>query len=87
MFIDGTQVHLQEVHRNIYGLTRSVNVCFCRNDLPESSFKYQLLGLNLLCLLAQNRVAEFHTELELLPPKEIQVSSNSKRNNLRSIGQ
>ncbi|CAN8000626.1 unnamed protein product, partial [Ixodes hexagonus] len=43
-----------------------------RNDLPESAYKYQLLGLNLLCLLAQNRVAEFHTELELLPAKEIQ---------------
>ncbi|XP_013773839.1 LOW QUALITY PROTEIN: 26S proteasome non-ATPase regulatory subunit 8-like [Limulus polyphemus] len=43
-----------------------------QGDLPESAFKYQLLGLNLLCLLAQNRVAEFHTELELLPPKEIQ---------------
>ncbi|XP_065309702.1 26S proteasome non-ATPase regulatory subunit 8 [Dermacentor albipictus] len=43
-----------------------------QNDLPESTYKYQLLGLNLLCLLAQNRVAEFHTELELLPAKEIQ---------------
>jgi len=42
------------------------------NELPESAYKYQLLGLTLLCLLAQNRVAEFHTELELLPPKEIQ---------------
>ncbi|GFY21455.1 26S proteasome non-ATPase regulatory subunit 8 [Trichonephila clavipes] len=45
-----------------------------RNDLPESASKYQLLGLNLLCLLAQNRVAEFHTELELLPAKEIQTN-------------
>lgn len=40
--------------------------------LLESAFKYQLLGLNLLCLLSQNRVADFHTELELLPAKEIQ---------------
>ncbi|KFM80339.1 26S proteasome non-ATPase regulatory subunit 8, partial [Stegodyphus mimosarum] len=45
-----------------------------QNDLPESASKYQLLGLNLLCLLAQNRVAEFHTELELLPAKEIQTN-------------
>uniref|UniRef100_T1JGC0 26S proteasome non-ATPase regulatory subunit 8 n=1 Tax=Strigamia maritima TaxID=126957 RepID=T1JGC0_STRMM len=45
-----------------------------KDDLPESAYKYQLLGLNLLCLLSQNRVAEFHTELELLPPKEIQTS-------------
>lgn len=43
-----------------------------RDELPESSYKYQLLGLNLLRLLAQNRLAEFHTELELLPAKEIQ---------------
>lgn len=33
---------------------------------------YQLLGLNLLFLLSQNRVAEFHTELELLPGDIIQ---------------
>lgn len=32
-----------------------------REELPESSYKYQLLGLNLLRLLAQNRLAEFHT--------------------------
>ena len=31
----------------------------------------QLLGLNLMCLLSQNRVAEFHTELERLPSKEL----------------
>ncbi|XP_074656852.1 26S proteasome non-ATPase regulatory subunit 8-like [Tubulanus polymorphus] len=43
-----------------------------RDDLPESAYKYQLLGLNLLCLLSQNRLAEFHTELELLPAKELQ---------------
>jgi len=35
--------------------------------LQESPRQYQLLGLYLLCLLSQNRVAEFHTELELLP--------------------
>ena len=39
--------------------------------LPESPYKYQILGLNLLSLLAQNRVAEFHTELELLPVEEL----------------
>jgi len=41
------------------------------DKLPESAFKYQLLGLNLLCLLSQNRVAEFHTELERLPLNQI----------------
>lgn len=29
--------------------------------LPESANRYQLLGLNLLRLLSQNRLAEFHT--------------------------
>lgn len=29
---------------------------------------YELLGLDLLCLLAQNKVGEFHTALEHLPP-------------------
>lgn len=29
--------------------------------LPESANKYQLIGLNLLRLLSQNRLAEFHT--------------------------
>ena len=46
----------------------------CLLQLPESQFKYQLLGLNLLCLLSQNRVSEFHTELERLPADKIQNS-------------
>lgn len=43
--------------------------------LEESPNKYQLLGLNLLRLLSQNRLAEFHTEVELLPPDVIQSNS------------
>jgi 26S proteasome regulatory subunit N12 len=42
--------------------------------LPESALKYQLLGLNLLCLLSQNRVAEFHTELERIPLDQIKTN-------------
>ncbi|KAG0448370.1 hypothetical protein HPP92_027865 [Vanilla planifolia] len=34
--------------------------------IPPSSQEYPILGLNLLRLLVQNRIAEFHTELELL---------------------
>ncbi|KAK9949899.1 hypothetical protein M0R45_005409 [Rubus argutus] len=37
-----------------------------RNRLPSSRHEYPILGLNLLRLLVQNRIAEFHTELELL---------------------
>jgi len=44
------------------------------DKLPESAFKWQLLGLNLLCLLSQNRVAEFHTELERIPLEQIQTN-------------
>jgi len=35
--------------------------------LPLSARQYMLLGLNLLRLLANNRMGEFHTELELIP--------------------
>ena len=34
---------------------------FLRGTLEESPYMFQLLGLNLLSLLAQNRLAEFHT--------------------------
>jgi 26S proteasome regulatory subunit N12 len=37
--------------------------------LPPSQQEYPILGLNLLRLLAQNRIAEFHVELELLGPE------------------
>lgn len=36
----------------------------------------ELLGLNLLCLLSQNRVAEFHTELELFAHPDVHVLEN-----------
>ncbi|XP_042501690.1 26S proteasome non-ATPase regulatory subunit 8 homolog A-like isoform X1 [Macadamia integrifolia] len=36
--------------------------------LPPSPQEYPILGLNLLRLLVQNRIGEFHTELELLSP-------------------
>ena len=39
----------------------------CAAILPESQRQFPILGLNLLRLLAQNRIAEFHTELELIP--------------------
>uniref|UniRef100_A0A674IBD3 26S proteasome non-ATPase regulatory subunit 8 n=1 Tax=Terrapene triunguis TaxID=2587831 RepID=A0A674IBD3_9SAUR len=45
-----------------------------KDELPDSAYKHQLLGLNLLFLLSQNRVAEFHTELERLPAKDIQTN-------------
>ncbi|GAX78818.1 hypothetical protein CEUSTIGMA_g6255.t1 [Chlamydomonas eustigma] len=38
-----------------------------RSLLPKSDQEPILIGLNLLRLLVQNRIAEFHTELELIP--------------------
>lgn len=35
--------------------------------LPISVLQFQLQGLNLMFLLANNKIAEFHTELELIP--------------------
>ncbi|XP_025198978.1 26S proteasome non-ATPase regulatory subunit 8 [Rhopalosiphum maidis] len=49
-----------------------------RDKLPESANQYHLLGLNLLFLLSQNRVAEFHTELELLPYDIVQTNTYIK---------
>ena len=39
-----------------------------RDLLPQSDMENTLVGLNLLRLLVQNRIAEFHTELEVIPP-------------------
>ncbi|XP_078046134.1 regulatory particle non-ATPase 12 [Augochlora pura] len=47
-------------------------------DLRESGRKYEFLGLNLMFLLSQNRVAEFHTELELIPSDVIETNTNIK---------
>ena len=40
--------------------------------MPPSQNEQLIAGLNLLRLLVQNRIAEFHTELELIP-QEVSV--------------
>ncbi|EIE22372.1 hypothetical protein COCSUDRAFT_37026 [Coccomyxa subellipsoidea C-169] len=40
--------------------------------LPPSQQENLIVGLDLLRLLVQNRIAEFHTELELLSPQALQ---------------
>eukprot|EP00884_Botryococcus_braunii_P018161 jgi/Botrbrau1/5028/Bobra.0396s0041.1 len=42
-----------------------------RSLLPPSSQESLILALNLLRLLVQNRIAEFHTDLELIPPEAL----------------
>lgn len=46
----------------------------CRGLLTPSKQQNLITGLNLLRLLVQNRIAEFHTELELIPQ---QVSTSA----------
>uniref|UniRef100_A0A2P2I054 26S proteasome non-ATPase regulatory subunit 8 n=1 Tax=Hirondellea gigas TaxID=1518452 RepID=A0A2P2I054_9CRUS len=43
-----------------------------KDSIVESCYMYELLGQDLLCLLAQNKVGEFHTALELLPREVLQ---------------
>lgn len=43
-------------------------------DLPAASYKYPILGLNLLFLLSENKIAEFHTELERIDARAVQES-------------
>lgn len=40
------------------------------SDLPQSERMWPIIGLNLMGLLAHNRIAEFHTELELIPIRD-----------------
>lgn len=42
-----------------------------------------LVGLNMMRLLVQNRIAEFHTELELIPP-EARISAHLLLNTLHT---
>jgi 26S proteasome regulatory subunit N12 len=53
--------------RDLAGFERHVAQLQQLYALLESPLKYELLGLNLLRLLAVDRLAEFHTELELIP--------------------
>ncbi|EGD81257.1 hypothetical protein PTSG_11292 [Salpingoeca rosetta] len=45
------------------------------SKMPESSFMYELLGLDLMHLLSQNRIADFHTALERLDTTLIQENT------------
>ena len=48
-------------------ISERVPACCGRSLLPPSKAEALTTGLNLMRLLVQNRIAEFHTELELLP--------------------
>ncbi|KDQ64726.1 hypothetical protein JAAARDRAFT_167316 [Jaapia argillacea MUCL 33604] len=46
------------------------------SSLPPSPNEYPIRGLNLIRLLTQNRIADFHTTLESLPLRADSISSN-----------
>ena len=45
------------------------HLAVARSVLPQSPQANIIIGLDLLRLLVENRIAEFHTELELLSPE------------------
>lgn len=49
---------------------------FHRSSLPPSKHEFPLRGLNLIRLLTQNRIADFHTTLESLPLPADEISVN-----------
>ncbi|KAJ1971478.1 regulatory particle non-ATPase [Dimargaris xerosporica] len=46
----------------------------CTAQLPSSPRRYPLIGLNLLRLLTQSRIADFHTALEMIDPTELRTN-------------
>lgn len=62
-------------HRNC-GTTDALSLLSCHcllcfsSMLPESERQWPIMGLNLVYLLANNRIGEFHTELEAIPVKQ-----------------
>lgn len=46
-----------------------MHLAITRSVLPQSPQANIIIGLDLLRLLVENRIAEFHTELELLSPE------------------
>ncbi|KAI8343929.1 COP9 signalosome [Chlamydoabsidia padenii] len=47
--------------------------------LPPSPQMYPLIGLNLLRLLSQNRLSDFHTSLETIDPEQLQSNQYIKQ--------
>lgn len=50
-----------------------------RSVLPPSPQMYPLIGLNLLRLLSQNRLSDFHTSLETIDPEQLQTNQYIKQ--------
>ncbi|ORY94609.1 cornichon protein-domain-containing protein [Syncephalastrum racemosum] len=61
--IDSFERYIAQLHTYYHDLVTA---------LPPSSQMYPLLGLNLLRLLSQNRLSDFHTALEAIEPDQLQ---------------
>lgn len=48
----------------------------CSSSLPPSKREFPIRGLNLIRLLTQNRIADFHTTLESLPLPADEINEN-----------
>lgn len=48
-------------------------------ELPPSTQMYPLIGVNLLCLLSQNRLSDFHTALESIDSDQLQNNAYIKQ--------
>lgn len=51
----------------------------CRSVLPSSPQMFPLIALNLLRLLSQNRLSDFHTALETIDPEQLQSNAYIKQ--------
>lgn len=59
-------------------MSQSLTPAFLYNStvLPQSKREFPIRGLNLIRLLIQNRIADFHTTLESLPIPADEISQN-----------
>ena len=65
---------MTQLLNKVYTVRTSNDLPPYRQNLPQSDREYMFMGLNLIHLLSQNRITEFHTLLELLDPAAIASS-------------
>lgn len=66
-----------ESFQRVIGQLKSSYAAFANTldkQIGESTAKYHMLGLDLMCYLAQNDLPSFHMELERIPPKQTTAS-------------
>jgi hypothetical protein len=51
------------MHHSLEYTSELVTILLCDRDAPETEIMCTILGLNLLYLLVENRLADFHCEV------------------------